>query len=274
MPSLAASQQVGRTVGHDSVDIEYEVISQGSPTLVFVHGWMCDRTFWREQVAHFSADYGVVVLDLGGHGKSGSDRSDWTVNSFAHDVSAVIRALNLQSVVLVGHSMGGPVIAETAILEPARVIGVVGVDTYQYLEANWLAGNGVPNLVNRLRGNFPGVTRGFVRSMFTAASDSTLVSSVITAMMAGSPTIGIPSTESMFEWYRDTGVAALNRINQPLWTINSAEYVGTDIERLEQQVPRMRVTIMDGVGHFVMLEAPELFNRHLNDAVTMMLGGG
>jgi pimeloyl-ACP methyl ester carboxylesterase len=274
VPASSYGQRVDQAQGHQGIAIEYEVVSQGSPTLLFVHGWMCDRTYWREQVDQFAAKYGVVLLDLGGHGQSSSDRSDWTISSFARDVSGVLRALDLQDVVLVGHSMGGPVIAEVALLEPSRVRGVVGVDTYQYVEAGWLAGNGVPNLVARLQRNFAGTTRGFVRSMFIATSDSALASSVATKMVAGNSAVGISATQSMFEWYRDSAVTVLNRVRQPMWTINSREYVGIDVERLHQQVPGLRVTIMDGVGHFLMLEAPSVFNRHLELAVARILAGG
>ncbi|HEX7121609.1 MAG TPA: alpha/beta hydrolase [Gemmatimonadaceae bacterium] len=131
----------------------------------------------------------------------------------------------------------------------------------------------MPNLVNRLRSDFAGVTAGFVGSMFTSNSDTALANSVRARMTAGSPAMGIASAQSLFEWYRDSAEVVLNRITQPLWTINSSVYVGADPAVLKRRVPRLEVRMMDGVGHFVMLEAPATFNRHLNDAISAIMAG-
>ena len=270
----AFAQTVGHTAGYQDVRLEYETLASREPTLVFVHGWLCDRTYWRQQQSAFTDHFGVVLLDLGGHGGSGDQRTDWTIDGFAQDVVAVLEALDLRRVILVGHSMGGPVIAEAARRAPERVVGLIGVDTYQYLEAAWLQGQGVPNLVAGLTTDFKGTTSGFVRQMFTPASDTALSDSVLAGMTAGAPAVGIPATKSMFEWYRDRGVASLNAIDRPIWTINSAEYVGTDAEELHRLVPSIELRLMEGVGHFVMLEDPDSFNSLLLEAARAMVPGG
>jgi hypothetical protein len=58
----------------DGIPITYEVRGKGSPTLVFVHGWSCDRTYWKGQIEPFSKIYQVVAIDLAGHGESGKGR--------------------------------------------------------------------------------------------------------------------------------------------------------------------------------------------------------
>jgi pimeloyl-ACP methyl ester carboxylesterase len=76
----------------------------------------------------------------------------------------------------------------------------------------------------------------------------------------------------MFEWYRDRAAQTLNAIQQPRWTINSADYVGTNVDQLQALVPGIEVRILDGVGHFLMLEAPAAFNRTLDEVLTRILG--
>ena len=107
----------------DGTSISYEVYGAGEPTLVFVHGWSCDARYWRAQVPHFSRKHRVVVLDLAGHGHSGSSRTRYTMGSFGEDVRAVTQASGGSRVILIGHSMGGTVIVEAARLMPDRVIG-------------------------------------------------------------------------------------------------------------------------------------------------------
>ena len=69
----------------DGTPISYEIYGVGEeePSLVFVHGWSCDARYWRAQLSHFSKNYRVVVLDLAGHGHSGSTRSKYTMKAFA-----------------------------------------------------------------------------------------------------------------------------------------------------------------------------------------------
>ena len=113
--------------------------------LVFVHGWSCDSRYWRAQIPYFSQKYRIALVDLAGHGHSGFGRSNYTMGSFGEDVLAVVEALGAEKVILIGHSMGGIVIAEAARLMPEKVLGLIGVDT--------LVGCGVSPLGGTERGH-------------------------------------------------------------------------------------------------------------------------
>jgi pimeloyl-ACP methyl ester carboxylesterase len=127
----AAGDAAATTVhSADGVPIAYEVHGQGSPALVLVHGWSCDRGYWKEQIEYLAPQYQLVLVDLAGHGASGLGRKDYTMAAFGEDVAAVVDRLGLKSVVLVGHSMGGDVVVEAARRLQGRVIGLVWVDDY------------------------------------------------------------------------------------------------------------------------------------------------
>ena len=66
----------------DGTPISYEIYGAGEPTLVFVHGWSCDARYWRAQLPYFAKNHRVVMLDLAGHGHSGSARSQYTMRAF------------------------------------------------------------------------------------------------------------------------------------------------------------------------------------------------
>jgi sigma-B regulation protein RsbQ len=95
-----ATPTVGSAKAADGVEIRYEAAGSGEPALVFVHGWSCNRSYWRAQMDHFAAYHRVVAVDLGGHGESGLGRKDWTMAAFGGDVRAVVEALGLKRVVL------------------------------------------------------------------------------------------------------------------------------------------------------------------------------
>ncbi|MEL7209730.1 MAG: alpha/beta hydrolase [Actinomycetota bacterium] len=89
---------------------------------MFVHGWTCDHTTLAPQIAGLSGTNSCVALDLRGHGSSGRPESSaWRIEDLAADVVFVIESLGLAPVVLVGHSMGGPVAYEAAAQARAQV---------------------------------------------------------------------------------------------------------------------------------------------------------
>ena len=60
-------------------------------------------------------------------GESGGGRQRWTMAAFGDDVAAVVRHPGLGEVVLIGHSMGGDVVVETALRLGGQVLGVGGL---------------------------------------------------------------------------------------------------------------------------------------------------
>jgi hypothetical protein len=65
-PPVATGPMVDSVASADGVMIHYEVVGEGEPTLVFVHGWSCDRSYWNNQVDEFARTYQVVTVDMGG----------------------------------------------------------------------------------------------------------------------------------------------------------------------------------------------------------------
>jgi hypothetical protein len=90
----------GTAEAADGLPIVYESRGSGDVALVFIHGWSCNRAFWREQIGAFVETYRVVTLDLGGHGDSARDRTEWRTLDLAADVVAVADALALDRIVL------------------------------------------------------------------------------------------------------------------------------------------------------------------------------
>ena len=108
----------GTVLSADDVVIHFREGGQGDTALVFVHGWLGNASWWEPVMQRFAPTHRVVALDLAGHGRSGGYRAEWTVAGFAADVAAVVRALDLQRAVLVGHSMSGAITVEVVFSWP------------------------------------------------------------------------------------------------------------------------------------------------------------
>ena len=155
-PARDGSQEAvsGTATSPDRIPIRYHAAGKGDPALVFVHCGGCERGFWDRQVAHFAAKHRVVALDLAGHGQSGGGRKDWTIAAFGQDVVSVVEALGLKRVVLIGHSLGGPVVLEAARRMPGRVAGLVLVDTLVDFEQKRPSAEEMEKSLSELEANY------------------------------------------------------------------------------------------------------------------------
>ena len=104
--------------------IAYEERGHGGPPFVFIHGWACDRSFWRPQFDELSRDHRCVALDLRGRGDSPAV-PPYDSTTAAADVAAVIQSLGLGAAILVGHSLGGLVALLVNDSHPELVQGIV-----------------------------------------------------------------------------------------------------------------------------------------------------
>jgi pimeloyl-ACP methyl ester carboxylesterase len=253
----------------DSVSIHYDVRGDGTPVLIFVHGWCCDRHYWDQQVDHFAAHYTVVRVDLAGHGVSGQDRAQWTMEAFGQDVVAVVEDLGLERVVLIGHSMGGAVIIEAAKRLPGTVIGLVGADTWSDL-GHAMTPAELAEFLVPFRTDVVEAIRALIPTAFVPTSDPTLVQEVVRNMSAISPQVGLGAWEELLLYDR-VMQERLQAIAAPKVAIN-ADWRPTDVDAA--QYCGVQVMLMSGVGHFLMMEDPRTFNRLLDEAVKKLVQPG
>jgi pimeloyl-ACP methyl ester carboxylesterase len=256
---------VDNAISADGVSIAYEVRGEGEPALVFIHGWCCDRSYWNEQLPHFAQKHKVVAIDLAGHGESGLNRKEWTMGVFGEDVVAVVNKLNLEQVVLIGHSMGGFVILDAARQMPQLVLGLVGVDTLHDFEEK-LTQEQIDDWVTPLRSNFVETARNNVRTMFTSNSDSTLVEKIVADMSSAPQEVGIGAMEGYIDFQNNEIIRVLQEVQALITCINSDKYP-TSVETNQRYVPTFMAKIMSGVGHFNMMEDPETFNSLLEETI-------
>jgi len=250
------------TPSSDGIAIHYRVEGAGEPALVFVHCWSCDSTYWDAQVKEFAPRHRVAVIDLAGHGASGLGRAAWTIEAFARDVQAVVEHLNLRRVILVGHSMGGPVALEAARAMPERVIGLVPVDTLH--DADWDAEqSGLGALIDSMGNNFPVMADLFVRSMFLPDADPALVDRIAEDMAAAPPEVAIGALRTALTY---DPRPSLQTLRVPIRALTSEKFP-LKLEVNRRYAPQFESVIVPGTGHFPMLERPQEFNRLLGEAI-------
>ena len=249
-------------VSPDGIPIHYTADGSGSPAIVFVHGWSCDRSYWRGQLGPLAGSHRVVAVDLAGHGESGAGRRSWTMPAFGADVAAVVDDAGLEDVVLVGHSMGGDVILETALLLEGRVLGLVWVDTYRSL-GELPTPEGIEAFIAPFRGDFVGEVLQLVRGFFPPTADGDLIEWIAADMAAAPPDVALDALRHAIS-NEGPAIDVLARLDASRAAINP-DYRPTDVASLARH--GFRTVILDGVGHFPMLEDPGQFNGALEEVV-------
>jgi pimeloyl-ACP methyl ester carboxylesterase len=263
-PPTEPSPEVGATqvVSADGLPLSYSDTVVGDVAVVLIHGWMCDRSYWDAQIPHLADHYRVVAIDIGGHGQSGMAREGWPLSAYARDVAAVVDHLGLDPVLLVGHSMGGPVALEASTLLGDRVLGVVGVDTFQNVEEKYDPEQ-MAAMVEAFETDFPTTCNGLVRGMFTADSDPALVDKVAGDMCSGPAEVG---TALMKQFVTHDQVATFEAATVPVRSINGDMWP-TDVEGNRRHHADYDALVIPGTGHFPMMEKPDAFNSALDDTL-------
>jgi pimeloyl-ACP methyl ester carboxylesterase len=258
-------------VAADGVHVQYRVYGGGEPALVFIHGWSCDSNYWREQIPEFKKKYTVVTVDLAGHGGTDGNRSEWTMARFGQDVAAAVAAVPNEKLILVGHSMGGPVAIEAARLLKSRVVGIIGVDTFKSIGAPRPSKAQVDAIMKKFEADFIGQTRSIVTTHFFApGANEALKQKIAYDMSLTPPRVGIPSMRAVMEY---DFTEPLKNISVPIVAINSNLGEPVNEARIRKVLPKFRQVTLEGSGHFLMMEEPARFNPALESEIEGLLLG-
>jgi pimeloyl-ACP methyl ester carboxylesterase len=251
---------------NNGVPISYTDTGKSDTTLLFVHGWCINKSYWADQAAYFVKRYRVIAIDLPGYGDSGKNRKTWDVNTFATDVNAVIDQLKLKNVILVGHSMSGTIVLQAAVNQPDKVIGLVGVDNFK--------GQGTPpqtaaqkkeiaDAIAAMRKDFKKVaSQWFNEGLFYKTTSKAIRERILNDVAHADTAAAIGSMEQ--QAYDD--VPNLIKSKKKLYLINS-DYQPNDTTWLVKNKIPYQLLIVHNTGHFPMVEAPKEFNARLDEVL-------
>lgn len=248
---------------YEPVKLNYAVKGKGDTTLFFIHGWNLDHTYWQAQEAEFSRTYRTVTVDLAGCGKSGKNRKHWTVESFARDITAVIKTERLSNVILVAHSMGGEIALDVAVANPQKVIGIIGIDNLKNagMTITEEGKKGMQPYIKEFLAHYPVMAEGMARE-FTLSKDSAVVHRLVASYKEADPAIAVPTLMNLYP----KAAEAKNKLMAmqfPMKFIMSTNTPYDEVAFRKYCTRGYKILSLDSSGHFPMIERSVQFNKAL-----------
>ncbi len=258
--------------------IQHTRKGQGSPPIVFVHGFGCARSDWDAQVAYFSPRHETVAVDLGGHGTSPGGPEHAKIETHGADVAALIDNLQLAPAVLVGHSMGCRVVLEAAQRSPSRVKAIILVDGSRLGETGSKAWEARAKAIQE-QGYAKFITAAFSQ-MFGPDYEKSKAAAIIKRAVDRDPAIAGPLFADIGRYDSEHMDRVLAATRVPLMAIQTTvtrpdgkrlamakgettPYL--DLLRAKLQDPR--IEIIPGIGHFPQLERVAETNALMEDFI-------
>lgn len=265
-------------------------IAGRGPALLLIHGIGDNSATWNEVIPHLAKNFTVIAPDLLGHGRSDKPRADYSVAAYANGMRDLLAVLGVEHATVVGHSLGGGVALQLAYQFPQLVERLVlvaaGGVTKDVNPALRLAAIPVANEALRLL-QVPGAIellavlgqvadhlyRGPFKSvaLFHDAPDLVRVLRALpdpTAREAFLRTL-----RAVVDW-RGQVITMLDRCYltadlpvQIIWGERDAVIPVTHAHLAHSVLPRSRLEIFEGSGHFPFHDDPIRFLRVVEDFV-------
>jgi pimeloyl-ACP methyl ester carboxylesterase len=244
----------------DGLKIAYATRGDDDRTIVFVHGWTCDSSSWQSQVPVFAEKHRVITVDLPGHGRSELPKDGkFSMDLFARAVEAVRAEADAGKIVLVGHSMGVPVIRQYARLFPQHVTALVAVDGPLDMRRS---GSGRANREPPRFGGPEGLKarERRIRRMFTPTTPTALQQQILKMMLDTPEVTATGAMAAMF----DPALGGADVTPVPTLAIIAGTGRLPNAGEMKKLLPKYEATQIAGTGHFLMMEKPEEFNKVLS----------
>ncbi len=244
-----ANAEVGKYAEVNGIKVYYEIYGKGEP-LLLLHGNGGSIAGFSSQIPELATHFEVIAVDSRAQGKSSDANVEITYALMASDMSALIDALHLGSVYVVGWSDGGNIGLELALAHPEQVKKLVTFGA-NYTHVDY----GAPADKVKMAPDDPRVAR--TKATVTEAKKST-------------PTL-TPEVrkklDDLMEKYPNLTTANLAKIECPVLVVAGDH----DAIRMEQTIslyrslPHAQLWIVPGATHFVAMEQPQWVNREVEE---------
>lgn len=240
-------------------------VADGRP-LLFVHGFGCDQHMWRFVAPAFVHRHRIVLLDLVGAGQSDLSAYDpdryATLDGYATDLLEVMDAMDLQDVVVVGHSVSAMIGVLAAVRAPGRVTGLVLVaPSPRYIDDQAYVGGfseaDIAGLLDALDSNYLGWSQAMAPVIAGNQDRPELGAELTSSFCRTDPEIQKRFARATF---LSDHRSVLGQVSVPTVVLQCSDdpIAPTSVGRyVHEQIAGSQLVLMRATGHCPNLSAPE-----------------
>ncbi len=253
------------SINLETTEIYYEIHGQGEP-LLLIHGLGSSSQDWEMQLPEFSSHFQVLNIDLRGHGRSSRTPGPYSMTLFAEDTARLIRALEFNSVHIIGISLGGMVAFQLALDYHDLVRSLVIVNSVPELIAHnfkdrtdyWKR-----LLIVRLFG-LEKMGKVLAERFFIGPEHEAIRQLFVRRWAANHKPSYLASLKAAFGW---SVLERLGEIQVPTLVIGAdGDYFSnTEKERYTRLMPNAELIIIEDSRHALPAEKPIEFNKIVKD---------
>ena len=219
-------------------------------TVLFIHGAGGTGDIWIHQLSGIKG-YNLIALDLPGHGRSEGFASD-NIIAYQEFVWLFIQALQLETLVIAGHSMGGAIVMDLALSHPEALDGLIFVNSAARLPVN-------PKMLESMsRGEHP---LAIIKYSYSLRANPELLERATAEMKA------VPVEVYLADFTACAGFNLVDRVKMiklPVLILSGQDDQMTPLkfsEFLSKELPQSAMVVISDAGHMSMLEQPERVNK-------------
>jgi len=234
---------------------------EGRETVIFIHGAGGGQYTWSYQKGFFEKQFNPIIIELPGHGES-EGKGEEEIGRYAEHVYAFLKALGLQKVFLVGHSMGGAIVQTLSLIHAEVVKGIVLVGTGARLKV-------LPLILEGIKNNFKETVQKINQFSYSLKAPSELIEKGVFGMQQCLPEVlyGDFLACDRFDIMKE-----IERINLPTLILCGDDDQLTPVKYsqfLQSRIKASKLEVLPYAGHMVMMESPQAFNEKIREFIVM-----
>ncbi|MDZ7938142.1 MAG: alpha/beta hydrolase [Rhodoferax sp.] len=252
------------------MNIGCKVHGYGPTKLLLLHGWLSDHSIYSNVLGNFDHDrFSVALMDYRGYGMSSDKNGDFTLDEVVEDALHLTEALGWKSFHVIGHSMGGMVAQKMALRAPERLVSLIAITpvpssgfaldtaTQEFFESSATSDQALTEIFNTLTGKRHSTK--LLQDLTKSARASSTTPAFLAYLQEWTKTDFSETTQGLATPTLVIGGKHDGAIGQQLLT-------DTYLRRL----PNAHLVMIDGAGHYPMIETPLEFYTLLDQHLTQL----
>lgn len=242
---------------------------EGSPIIIFVHGFPLNKSMWGKQINALKDNYRVIAYDIRGHGNSEVGKIDFSIDLFVNDLLSLMDALKIKKTVLCGLSMGGYIALNAIENYSDRFTALILSDTNCTADSPEAIEKRMNTIISIKENGSEKLANDLIPNLFAPESFRSNSEEIV----AVKEMIVTTSTSSLYKSLhalaeRKETCSKLEEIKVPVLILVGEEDKITPPEAakaMHEKINDSSLQVIAHAGHLSNMENSDEFNKHLNN---------